>query len=149
MSIAAIKDPHLLPYGVFVAEDVSVIYDRNYRPIVRVPGRWPDCDSASATVVDPTEWIKHDRKEWFYNDGSIPRRNKRTRETLQSLVDKMPALASEIERRDRAAERADKAENNDRLKCFRIAQLSPKSQVKLQEWNSKREARRLTNQSLI
>lgn len=143
MSIAAIKDPDLLPYGVFVTERASVIYDRKYRPIVRVPGQWPDCDSASATVVDPTEWVTHERQEWFYNDGNVPRRNKETRARLQGIVDKMPVLASEIERRDRVAERAHKAENNDRLKCFRTAQLSPKSQTKLKEWSDKREARRL------
>ncbi|TFV69420.1 AAA family ATPase [Bradyrhizobium frederickii] len=143
MITARVKDPDLLPYGVFVAERDSVIYDRKYRPIVRVPGQWPDCDSACATVVDPTEWITHDRKEWFYDDGTVPRRNKATRERLQGIVDSIPTLANEIERRDKIADLAEKKERNAAFKNYRIAQLSPASQTKLKEWSDKREARRL------
>lgn len=143
MITATVKDPDLLPYGVFVAERASVIYDRKYRPIVRIPGQWPNCDTACATVVDPTEWITHDRKEWFYNDGAVPRRNKATRVRLQGIVDNIPALANEIERRDKIADLAEKKERNAAFKNYRIAQLSPASQTKLKEWSDKREARRL------
>lgn len=138
MSIA-IKDPQLLPYGVFVTSDSSVLHDRKYRPLVRVAGRWPHHDPATATVCDPVEWIKHDEKIYLYTDAASPRRDRKTRAHLQNLIESIPALGDEIKRRDDAALAAEKAEWNDHTKYSRIASLSPASQAKLREWQTARE----------
>lgn len=134
MRTATVKDYKLLPYGAYLTPGASVIFDRDYRPIVRLTGQWPDCDPASAVVVDPLERIAHDRKEFFYDAATSPRRDKYTREDLQDIVDRFPVLASEIERRFQAAERAEKAERNRETKLDRRLALSPKNQAKLEQW---------------
>jgi hypothetical protein len=133
-ALAEIKDWKLYPYGAFAAPDSFVLHDRRYRPLVRLaahedqdeaheewgnanlPGAKDlDCHArggtecfirvlpATAQVVDPDERIEHDNQFWFYKGE--PDRTK-----LQAMVDSIPGLGAEIERRDAAAIAAKKAE---------------------------------------
>lgn len=81
-----------LPYGVYLCAHSIVYFDRRYRPIVRVGG-------GRVTVCDPHERIEHSGKTWLYNDATSPRCNARTHRRLQELLDAVPGLHAEIERR--------------------------------------------------
>jgi hypothetical protein len=95
-----IKDPRTLPYGCFQAGKFSVLFDRRYRPIVRLPGRWPDCDLSRAVRCDPDWWIEHESETTFYTDRAAPTRDKKTRARLMALVRSIPGLALETARRN-------------------------------------------------
>ncbi|MDN5006159.1 AAA family ATPase [Bradyrhizobium sp. GCM10027634] len=59
----------------------------------------------TAQTVDASAWIEHDKDSsvWFYNDGNPPDRDEETRNKLQVLIDSIPELAAEIQRREAAA----------------------------------------------
>jgi hypothetical protein len=95
-----IKDPWILPYGVFHAGRFSILFDRRYKPIVILPGRWPNCDMSQAARCDPDWWIEHEAQEWFYSDRNTPTYDKKTRAKLMGLVRSIPGLARETERRN-------------------------------------------------
>jgi hypothetical protein len=96
--------PHdFMPYGVYLNDTSSVLYDRYYRPLIRLSGQWPKCDHATVVACDPEERIKHTTQFWFYNSDNPPRHSRETRERLKAMVDSIPALGVEIERRARAA----------------------------------------------
>jgi hypothetical protein len=86
-------DPWALPYGCYLTHDSAVLFDRCYRPIVRF--------LAGDIVVtcDPTERIAHYGRILHYSDANSARYNARTRSRLRSLVNAIPALAAEIQRR--------------------------------------------------
>jgi hypothetical protein len=88
-----------LPYGAFVAENYSTLFDRCYRPLVRLEGQWPKCDSATAVECDPAERVFHLRTFYFCTGADCPRRDSGTRRRLAELVSSIPALDAEIERR--------------------------------------------------
>jgi hypothetical protein len=87
------KYPWLLPYGAYLTHDSAVLFDREYRPIVRFTER-------GVIACDPTEWIKHDGRLYHYRDGTAPRRDRGMRARLLALVESIPVLAAEIRRRD-------------------------------------------------
>jgi hypothetical protein len=134
VQLTTIKDWKLLPYGAWQTPDSFVIHDRKYRPLIRLAAHedqdepcegWGnadlpggiDCHASggdpcfirvrpeTAHVVDPSEWIEHDKDwaYWFY-------KGEPDRARLQQLVDSIPELGAEIERRDAAAVAAKKAE---------------------------------------
>ena len=91
------------PYGAYLCEDSIVYFDRRYQPIVRITHPlFPAVGDQSIAVCDPTERISHSAKEWLYKDATSPRRNAQTRRRLRSLLDTVPMLRAEIERRARA-----------------------------------------------
>ena len=103
-NLSRIKDPRLLPYGVYHAGKSSILFDRDYPPLVCVAGQWPDCDTKSAVTCNPEWRIAHDSRFYFYRDGpTSPRRNKKVRDFLKNLVESIPVLGIEIQRRGRAA----------------------------------------------
>jgi hypothetical protein len=86
------------PYGFYRAGNSIVYFDRRYRPIVRVDDR--------ATVVDSLEWIEHSGKEFLYSDGrNPPSHNAETRRRLKELMDSIPVLGEEVQRRNKAERR--------------------------------------------
>jgi|HubBroStandDraft_6_1064221.scaffolds.fasta_scaffold963985_1 hypothetical protein len=86
------------PYGAYVAGNSSVIFDRRYRPIVRI--------DHGVTVCDPLEWVEHSDKEWFYDDATAPRYCAETRAKLKRLMDAIPEMAAEVRRRYAAERKA-------------------------------------------
>ncbi len=90
------------PYGAYLCEDSIVYFDRRYQPIVRITRPlFPAVGEQAIVVCDPAERISHSGKEWFYKDATSPRRNAQTRMRLQRLLDTVPRLHAEIERRAR------------------------------------------------
>jgi hypothetical protein len=84
--------PRVLPYGLYLECDSAVLFDREYRPIVRFTKH-------GVIACDPTEWIRFGAQLWHYNDGNSPRRDRGMRARLLSLVAAIPELAAEIKRR--------------------------------------------------
>jgi hypothetical protein len=102
-----------LPYGAFLQDDVVVLHDRKYRPIVWCRGTGPVVLTVPAWTRDrkritlmlrpneviacaPNVWVEHTSHVWFYDDGSSPRHNRETRERLETLVNAIPAMAAVI-----------------------------------------------------
>lgn len=85
------------PYGYYRCGNAVVYHDRRYRPIVRLDD--------SVTVVDSMEWVEHTGQEWLYNDATQPACNKATRAKLEDLMDLIPELGAEVQRRNRAERR--------------------------------------------
>jgi hypothetical protein len=82
-----------LPYGAYLTRDSAVLYDRRYCPIVRfLPGE-------IVVPCHPSERIEHYGQLWHYTDATSPTYNARTRASLKRLVDAIPELAAEIQRR--------------------------------------------------
>jgi hypothetical protein len=118
MSITSTFDHRALPYGVFICGDGTyVLHDRRYRPLVKCRGgslsvrahyhrrqQWQQCtvmlDTGSATPCSPTERIKHVDRVWFYYNRTSPRFDRKTRKYVQQIVEAIPALAAEINRRN-------------------------------------------------
>jgi hypothetical protein len=93
-------DFKIWPYGAYLCEDSIVYFDRRYRPIVRITHPlFPAVGDKAITVCDPTERISHCGKEWLYLDATSPRRNAQTRRRLKNLVEAIPELAAEVQRR--------------------------------------------------
>jgi hypothetical protein len=83
----------LLPYGIYLAHDSAVLFDRQYQPIVRfLPGE-------VVVPCDPRERINFFAQLWHYSDATTPTYNARTRSRLRALVGSIPELAAEIQRR--------------------------------------------------
>lgn len=88
------------PYGAYLCDDSIVYFDRRYQPIVRITHPlFPAVGDRSVAICDPTERITHSAKEWLYKDATSPRRNAQTRRRLQTLLDTVPMLRAEVERR--------------------------------------------------
>lgn len=102
-----------LPYGAYIAGRDFVIFDRRYRPIVRVSPATFVCHgsggvpmsvplgSPKVTACRPDEWIEHDSKVWFYTDANRPSRDRGTLAKLEHLVASLPELGVEISRRSK------------------------------------------------
>jgi hypothetical protein len=91
------QDFRNLPYGAYLCENSIVYFDRRYRPLVRLTQpEW------SAVVCDPGEWINYSGKEWLYDDATAPGHDAQTRARLRNLLNAIPALASEVRRRNTA-----------------------------------------------
>jgi hypothetical protein len=86
-----------LPYGCYIAHDSAVLFDRQYQPIVRF------LQGNHVVACDPRERINFFAQLWHYHDGTSPRRDSRTRASLRRLVDAIPELAAEIQRRSKRA----------------------------------------------
>lgn len=83
----------LLPYGCYLERDSAVLFDRRYQPIVRfLPGN-------IVVPCDPLERIEYYDQIWHYSDATTPTYNARTRASLRRLVDAIPVLHAEIQRR--------------------------------------------------
>jgi hypothetical protein len=109
----------LLPYGCYQEAGGVVIHDRDYRPVVRLLGealaitvpahtrdRQPCLSSLPLDNVqpcDPNERITFTGQTWFYCDRTSPRHDRATRRRLEKLIDAVPALKLEIERRKQTA----------------------------------------------
>ena len=84
-----------LPYGIYLAHDSAVLYDRRYCPIIRfLPGE-------VVVPCDPRERIEHYGQIWHYSDATTPTYNAETRSRLRALVGAIPELAAEIQRRSK------------------------------------------------
>jgi hypothetical protein len=107
----------LLPYGAYLLRDGSaVLFDRRYRPILRLPAvalplvraasvvirGWPAVATLPIDGTDPCspdERIEHVEEIYFYRSKTEPDRDPRTRAALEKLVAEIPQLAAEIRRR--------------------------------------------------
>jgi hypothetical protein len=108
-----IKDPRLLPYGIYLDRNFVTFFDRQYRPIVTGP--WIDyvCYEHSRAItvnsfvpIAPDTRINFEAQRWLYNDGNSPTYNVNTRAKLKKLVLSIPVLAAEIEHRNTKAVKA-------------------------------------------
>lgn len=100
------------PYGAFLAGRDTIIFNRDYQPIVRISPAAFLCHSAdrvpcsipvgpaTITPCHPNEWIEHDSQVWFYSDANPPRRCAATRARLDQLITAIPELGAEIARRN-------------------------------------------------
>ena len=105
-------DFDLQPYGAYLAGRDTVIFDRRYRPIVRISppaflchepnglARSIPVGSPRVTACRPDEWIEHDEQVFFYSDENPPHRSRTTRERLAQLIASVPELGAEIARRE-------------------------------------------------
>ncbi|WP_424138185.1 hypothetical protein [Roseomonas chloroacetimidivorans] len=81
-----------LPCGVYVNDETGreVLYNRDYEPI------WERTGEVAPLRCDPAERIRHNRQEWFYNDGNPPWRDiksmRRCLDVLASWGAERPAL---------------------------------------------------------
>ena len=94
------------PYGAYLCDNGSIVYfDRRYQPIVRITHPlFPAVGEQSIAVCDSAERISHSGKEFLYTDATSPRRNAQTRKRMRTLVDAIPELAAEVQRRSTAEE---------------------------------------------
>lgn len=94
---------NLLPYGVaFDAESkTSTIYDRLFRPIVCVPGKWPRCDMALAVPcdIDAERLYGGNPIATFFRDDAQPAVDPPVRARLRKLIASCSALRDELHRR--------------------------------------------------
>jgi hypothetical protein len=159
MQLATINHPELLPYGAFAAADSFVIHDRRYQPLVRLAahedqdepcegwgnadlpggieclnrGGWPAfirVRPETARIADPSERIPHDKDDavWFY-------RGEPDHARLQDLVNSIPELGAEIQRRDAAVSvsekiEADNRDFHDRLNANYHARIDHKCEIR-------------------
>ncbi|MBY5762556.1 hypothetical protein HFO06_05465 [Rhizobium leguminosarum] len=86
---------NIFPYGYFhKADQSSVLFDRNYRPICRVrPG-------GEVEIVPPQQWVAFERQEWLYVDKTAPRDCAETRRTILALVARLGIESELRSRRD-------------------------------------------------
>ncbi|MBR0793967.1 hypothetical protein JQ615_01045 [Bradyrhizobium jicamae] len=101
-----------LPYGGYIVGRETILFNRRYQPIVRIAPAAFRCHGqnraplvipvgpSTVTPCDPGERITFDSQVWFYTDANPPSRNMATRARLQQLVDDIPELRAEIERRE-------------------------------------------------
>jgi hypothetical protein len=88
------------PYGAYLCRDSIVYFNRRYEPIVRLrQPAFPASGNQVVSACDPAERIVHSGKHFFYSDANPPRRDSQTRKRLQTLLDTIPALAAEVQRR--------------------------------------------------
>ena len=91
---------NLKPYGSAYNSDLneSVIFDRLYRPLIRVRGRYPRCDFASAVALDADgpKLYGLPNTAFLYHDDNAPRCCPIVRQRLADLLARCPVLAAEI-----------------------------------------------------
>lgn len=95
------------PYGAYIGADDDVIFDRDYRPIVRLDRRGNVAVTIGTAILrpaavmpcSPDERIEFIDQAWFYSDAAPPARDRATRARLQALLDALPAVAAEVARR--------------------------------------------------
>lgn len=96
------------PFGVHVESGRSIIFDRLYRPLVAIPGRWPRVKHGEAVACDPDDPRLYGIADptLFYrpDDVNAPRCCPVVRRRLAELVRSMPALREEIDRRSNAGD---------------------------------------------
>jgi hypothetical protein len=87
------------PYGCYIHDNETVIFDRTFKPIVRMTGRYPNHDPASAVAVSLKERVFSLRPLYFYRSKDDPRYDGKTRFELKQLIDSIPVLHDLIETR--------------------------------------------------
>jgi hypothetical protein len=96
------------PYGVHVDAETgtSIIFDRLFRPLVSIPGKWPRVNYSAAVACDPEPKMYGVANSYFYrpDDVNAPRCCPVVRKRLAELVRSIPALQEEIQRRTKAAD---------------------------------------------
>ena len=114
------NDQKYLPYGAWSCAGSAVIFDREYRPIVRVfdgagiitaRAHYKDGTEFTAAVpwenavpCAPDEKIGGIEKEfWFYDSDTTPERCTATLDAVVWILLAIPCALAEIERRQRAA----------------------------------------------
>ena|ERR1700735_240359 len=108
-----IKDPWILPYGIYLGRNFVTFFDRRYRPIVMGPWINYVCYEHSQAItvrsfvpIAADTRINFEAQRWLYNDGNSPTYNLKKRSELKKLVLSIPVLAAEIERRNTKAVKA-------------------------------------------
>jgi hypothetical protein len=99
------------PYGVVYDSHLkeSIIFDRCYRRIAKVRGRWPKVDKESAVVCDPLEARCYSGERTFFYQGDDARIcDPIVRQRLAQLMREIPALGKEVARRTTQAAAASK-----------------------------------------
>jgi len=95
------------PFGVAYDSHLkeSIVFDRCYRRIVKMRGRWPKVDRNSAVACDPLETrFYRDERTFFYRGDDARVCDPIVRQRLAELSRKIPALGKEVARRtDQAA----------------------------------------------
>jgi Mrp family chromosome partitioning ATPase len=155
-------EPELLPHGVYVTQDGVVIHDCRYRPIVSCPHaddvkpwslffdgddetEWQICFATEAQAVPSHTRIDHHDHGFFHPHDKIG--NEKTQAHVRKLIESIPELAAEIQRRD-LAEKAEKAEQAAReaseqaaLSRFDALMLDVQAAevIELDEWRARRE----------
>jgi hypothetical protein len=87
------------PYGCYVTDDSTVIFDRTYKPIVRMQGAWPNHDPASAEMVSLKDKAFAPRPIYFYQSDNDPCFDIKKRVWLRDLIHSIPVLSDVIELR--------------------------------------------------
>jgi hypothetical protein len=99
------------PYGAHYDPDLrqSIIFDRCYRPIVKMRGRFPRCDRKNAVACDPLEARCYSGERTFFYQGDNARvADPAVRHRLAELTRQIPALGEEVARRTNQAAAAAK-----------------------------------------
>jgi hypothetical protein len=98
------------PYGYVVDKETrtTTVFDRLFRPLVRLDGRWPRCDFAAAEPCDPDSPRLYGAPgtAFLYHNDDAPRCDPIVRTRLADLSRRCPVLAAEVQRRTNAAEAA-------------------------------------------
>jgi hypothetical protein len=96
------------PYCVVFdkANNESIIGDRLFRPLVRVPGRFPRCGFAAAVECEPDapKLYGAANTSFLYHDDNAPIADPIVRRRLADLLTNCPVLAALIYRRREAEE---------------------------------------------
>jgi hypothetical protein len=82
-----------LPYGQGItACGDTIIFDRDYRPLLRVcgDGRAEPCDGS---------FVQYEPQRWFFTDSNAPHRDAETRRRISELIETTPRLLQAIEAR--------------------------------------------------
>jgi hypothetical protein len=98
------------PYGyVFDKETrTTTIFDRLWRPLVRVPGRFPNCGFAAAVACGDDEPRLYGvaGTSFLYHDDRAPVADPIVRVRLADLLENCPVLKEQVYRRREADEAA-------------------------------------------
>lgn len=114
------------PYGTTYDHETrtSIVFDRCFRPIVKIAGRYPRCDYKAAVACDGDAARLHGAANtaFLYHDDNAPRCDPIVRRRLADLSAKCPVLAAEVERRS--------AEPNDLIALtFNVPAISQREAV--------------------
>lgn len=109
------KDFEEWPYGLYESRNSVVFFNRRYEPIIRLEypehpvfDGWQNgagslrIGTPRVTVIDRKTRIIFSSQRWFYSDANPPRRNKHTRARLEALMEQIPELSEEVDRRESA-----------------------------------------------
>jgi hypothetical protein len=82
------------PYGYQFDAGSTVIFDRAYRALVKVPGKFPKIKHSEAIACDPSERVYGEANQYFYrrDDQNAARCCPVTRRKLDDLMRSIPAL---------------------------------------------------------